>query len=154
NSATLILVDRTRYSREWVDAHDRGTSAKKEGFPCQAKEGLNITVGVSIGTWVTEANAAKFLYNFGVKTPQNVNYATGNIEVDGKAIFQSIYYGRSLTEVMDDVGRKKIQTLVCSEIGQRTFDKANEEMNLILENVSKKSTEWFTSVGISQDFIG
>ena len=29
----LIIVDRTTYSREWVDATDRGTSKKKEGFP-------------------------------------------------------------------------------------------------------------------------
>lgn len=28
----LIIVDRTPFSREWVDAQERGTSAKKEGF--------------------------------------------------------------------------------------------------------------------------
>ena len=39
----LIIVDRTTYSREWVDSAERGTSHKKEGFPCQTIEGLNIT---------------------------------------------------------------------------------------------------------------
>ena len=55
----LIIVDRTSYSREWVDAADRGTFRKKEGFPCQTTEGLNVTVGISIGASVPEANAAK-----------------------------------------------------------------------------------------------
>ena len=62
----LIIVDRTPYSREWVDATDRGTSLSKQGFPCQSKEGLNITAGVSIGVSVIEDNAAKYLQNFGV----------------------------------------------------------------------------------------
>ncbi len=56
----LIIVDRTPFSREWVDATDRGTSRRAEGFPCQSKEGLNIAVGVSIGTSVAEANAARY----------------------------------------------------------------------------------------------
>ena len=30
----LIIVPRTPYSREWVDAHDRGTAKTKQGFPC------------------------------------------------------------------------------------------------------------------------
>ena len=62
----LIIVDRTPFSREWVDSSDRGTSKRKEGFPCQTNEGLNITVGISVGASVPEANAAKYLYRFGV----------------------------------------------------------------------------------------
>lgn len=153
NNGVLILVDRTRFSREWVDAADRGTSVKKEGFPCQSKEGLNITVGVSIGSYVTETDAAKFLYNFGVQGT-NPYKPTGYIEQDGQSVFQSVSYGRSLKEVMDDVGRKKVQTLVCDQIGIRTFDKANEEMVKIMEQVKKDATTYFASVGITLDFIG
>ena len=65
----LIIVDRTPYSREWVAASDRGTSHRNESFPCQSKEGLNIGVGVSIGVSVQEADAAKYLYRFGVLPP-------------------------------------------------------------------------------------
>ena len=35
----LIIVDRTPYSREWVDAADRGTSHRREGFPARARKG-------------------------------------------------------------------------------------------------------------------
>lgn len=143
----LIILDRTPYSREWVDAHDRGTSTSKQGFPCQSKEGLNIVAGVSIGASVLEKDAAKFLYRFGV-TPPKGDRATGEV------IFTSVYYGRSLREVMDDVGRKKVQTLVCAEISARTFDQANEDTNKIMETVEAKAKEYFLSVGIALDFIG
>ena len=63
----LILVDRTTFSREWVSAIHKGTSNKDESIPCQSKEGLNISVGISVGASVTEENAAKFLYHFGTK---------------------------------------------------------------------------------------
>jgi hypothetical protein len=143
----LIIVDRTPFSREWVDAETRGTSARKEGFPCQTKEGLNVTVGVSIGASVLEASAAKYLYRFGVLP------AAGE-RSDPKTIFTSVYYSRKLSDVMDDVGRKKVQTLVCKEISDRTFDKANEEANGIMAAVQKAATDYFASVGVTLDFIG
>ncbi len=143
----LIIVDRTPFSREWVDSSDRGTSKRKEGFPCQTSEGLNITVGISVGASVPEANAAKYLYRFGVLP------VTGDRTNPG-IIFNSVYYSRRVAEVMDDVGRKKVQTLVCAEITARGFDKANAEANQIIENVRKSATEYFATVGISLDFIG
>lgn len=143
----LYIVDRSPYSREWVDESNRGTSTKSEGFPCQSRDGLNITVGVSIGTSVTEENAAKFLYNFGVLPPSG---ATN----DPQVIFASVYYGRSLINVMDDVGRKKIQTLVCGEFASRDFDQANKESTLEMLDIKKQATEYFNSVGITLNFIG
>jgi hypothetical protein len=143
----LIIVDRTPYSREWVGSHERGTSARDESFPCQSKEGLNISVGASIGASVLEANAAKYLYRFGVVAPKG---GRG----DPQVIFASVYYGRSLAEVMDDVGRKKVQTLVCDEIASRGFDKVNEDAVTIIDSVRKKTTDYFATVGITLDFIG
>lgn len=143
----LIIVDRTPFSREWVDAADRGTSRRREGFPCQSREGINIAVGVSIGASVTEANAAKYLYRFGVVAP------VGD-RADPRIIFNSVYYSRKLAEVMDDVGRKKVQTLVCDEITARSFDKANEEAVQIMAAVKQKATAYFGDVGVTLDFIG
>ncbi len=143
----LIIVDRTPFSREWVDATDRGTSRRREGFPCQSKEGINITVGVSIGASVLETNAAKYLYRFGVLPP------VGD-RSDPRIIFNSVYYSRKLAEVMDDVGRKKVQTLVCDEITARSFDKANEDAVVIMQSVAKLATAYFDTVGITLDFIG
>ena len=143
----LIIVDRTPFSREWVDANDRGTSRRREGFPCQSKEGLNIAVGVSVGASVLEQSAAKYLYRFGVLPP-------AGDRTDPKVIFNSVYYSRKLSDVMDDVGRKKVQTLVCDEISARSFDKANEEAVQIMQDVKQKATAYFAEVGITLDFIG
>jgi hypothetical protein len=148
-SGRLILVDRTTYSHEWVDSHERGTSSKKEGFPCQTSEGINITTGVSVGARVDEVDAAKFLYNFGVQPPP-----AGAKNDDPNIIFQSVYYGRSLADVMQDVGRRKIQTLVCNEIGTRDFVSANKATVEIMQSVEKKAVEFFHGVGIQITFIG
>ncbi len=143
----LIIVDRTPFSREWVESHERGTSNRNESFPCQSKEGLNIAVGVSIGASVLEANAAKYLYRFGVLPP-------AGDRTDPKVIFTSVFFSRRLSDVMDDVGRKKVQTLVCNEIAGRSFDQANAEANQIIASVGKAATDYFASVGITLDFIG
>jgi hypothetical protein len=143
----LIIVDRTPFSREWVDATDRGTSRRPEGFPCQTSEGLNVTVGVSIGASVLEVNAAKYLYRFGVMP-------VGGDRGDPRVIFASVYYSRKLSDVMDDVGRKKVQTLVCNEIAARSFDKTNAEANQIMQAVQKGAVDYFAAVGITLDFIG
>ena len=149
----LIIVDRTPYSREWVAARDRGTSARNESIPCQSKEGVNITVGVSIGASVTEDNAAKYLYHFGVLPPTD---AAGRLldRASPQTIFTSVYYSRRLSDVMDDVGRKRVQTLICNEIAARGFDEANEQAVKIMDNVKKSATDYFSGVGITLDFIG
>jgi len=143
----LIIVDRTPYNREWVAAHDRGTSVRNESFPCQSSEGINITTEVAIATSVSEENASKFLYWFGVRPPQ------GNRN-DPNIVFTSVYYGKSLAEVMDSVGRGKVQSLVCREIGARTFEKANSDVNAIMDAVEKGAVAFLASRGITLDYIG
>ena len=146
-SGRLIIVERTPYSREWVDAQDRGTAARKQGFPCQSKEGLNITVGIAIGTSISEDDAPKFLYRFGINPPP------GN-RTDPVVLFTSVLQSRSLVQVMDSVGRNKVQALVCNEIGSRTFDNANIEATKIMENVRKDAGTYFATVGITLDYLG
>ena len=146
-SGRLIIVDRTPFSREWVASHARGTSPKDESFPCQSKEGLNISVGVSIGVSVLETNAAKYLYRFGVLSP-------AGDRTDPRVIFTSLYFSRKLADVMDDVGRKKVQTLVCEQIASRSFDQVNAEAVAIMNSVRESATKYFGDVGITLDFIG
>ncbi|MHB8483888.1 MAG: hypothetical protein ACYDBV_14345 [Nitrospiria bacterium] len=143
----LILVDRTPQSREWAKP-GRGTSKTDESFPCQSNEGLDITVEVSISASVDEQSASKFLYNFGVIAPKTTDQSNPQV------IFQSVYYGRSLAEVMDDNVRKRVQTLVCNEIGKRDFDTANKDMVPIMDAVEKQSKDYLATVGISLKFIG
>ena len=143
----LILVDRTPYNREWTSTTQRGTSSKNESFPCQSQEGVNIAVEVAIASSVREEDAAKFLYWFGVNAPAG-DRSQPNV------IFTSVYYGRSLAQVMDTVGRGKVQALVCKEIGARTFDKANADVNAIMDAVEKATAAFLQARGITLDYIG
>jgi hypothetical protein len=143
----LIIVDRTPYNREWVSSSNRGTSAKNESFPCQSAEGLDVTVGISISAFVTEENAAKFLYWFGVNPPQGDRSQP-------EVIFTSVFYGRSLQQVMDSVGRGKVQALVCGEIAARPLDKVNAEATKIMDVIQQKVADYLASRGITLDYIG
>jgi hypothetical protein len=143
----LIIVDRTPYQREWVASHARGTSVKNESFPCQSVEGINITVEISIAASVHEENSPRYLYWFGVKPPVGDRSKP-------EVIFTSVFYSRTLTEVMDGVGRGKVQALVCQEIGARTADKANLEANAMMKNVENAAKTFFESRGITLDYIG
>ncbi len=143
----LIIVDRTPYNREWVAAKERGTSARNESFPCQSSEGLNITVEMSVAASVLEENAARYLYYFGVKPPPG-DRSTNQV------IFTSVFFGRTLTEVMDGVGRGAVQTMVCNEFSNRTLDRANEDARPIIDTVQKNAAAFFASRGITLDYIG
>lgn len=143
----LIVVDRTPFSREWVAQAHRGTSPKDESFPCQSSEGLDASVGVAIGASVTEANAAKFLYRFGVKPPAGDRSKP-------EVIFTSVFYGRSLSEVMDGPVRSKVQSLVCDEFTTRPVEKINSELAKVREIVEAKVRDYLASVGITLDFFG
>jgi hypothetical protein len=143
----LIIVDRTPYNREWT-ALARGTqTGVDQSFPCQSSEGLNITAEVGIATSVTEVNAARFLYHFGTNPPR------GN-RTDPAVIFTSVFYGRSLAQVMDTVVRGKVQTLVCHEFATRTLDGANKDGATIIDNVQRLVGAYLDTVGITLDFVG
>lgn len=143
----MIIVDRAPYNRDWVESSQRGTSVKDESFPCQTKDGLNIWTEISIGVSVTEENAPKFLHFFGVNNP------TGD-RSSPDTIFTSVYYGRSLTQVMDGPGRGEIHIQVCKQFGTRTFDQANEDGNTIMEAVVTSATKWLSDRGITVDYLG
>ncbi len=143
----LIVVDRTPYNREWTKASGRGTSAKDESFPCQTSEGINVTVEIGIAASVAEQNAAKFLYYFGVKPP-------AGDRKDPAVIFNSVYQGRSLAEVMDGVVRGKVSALACAEIGARPLDKADAEINQIMAKIQENVSAFLETRGITLDYVG
>lgn len=143
----LMVVERLPYNREWVASSDRGTSAKNQAFPCQSKEGLDITVGIAIGASLTEENSPKYLYHFGVKPP------TGDRDKP-EVIFTSVFHSRSLEEAMEGVVRNNIQGMVCEEFTTRSFDDGNAQASAIMVAVRTKVLAYMTSLGITLDFIG
>ena len=147
NAGRLILVDRTPQSREWVNDEGRGTSKKQEGFKCQSKEGLDITVGITIGVSVTEEQAPKFLYRFGVTNPKGDRSKP-------EIIFTSVYYGRSLAEVTDGPVRNKVQALICDEFTTKSLDEANAGARAIITASEVKIKTYLDGFGVTLDFMG
>lgn len=143
----LIKVDRSPTTREWVKASHRGTGKNDESFPCQSKEGLDVTTGVAIGTYVTEEQAPKFLYHFGVNTPK------GDPN-DPNVAFTSVYYGKSLSQVMDEKIRNKVQSMVCDAMTKHSLDDANAHAADMMADIQKNVGVYLDSVGITLDFIG
>jgi hypothetical protein len=143
----LIIVDRTPQSREWVKSAHRGTSKNDQSFPCQSKEGINITVGIAIGVSVQEQDAPKFLYRFGVNNPDGDR-------TKPEVIFQSVFYGKSLAQVTDGPIRNKVQSIVCDEIVTRTLDEANAQAAQVMKNIETKGRPYLGEYGISLDYIG
>lgn len=143
----LIKVDRAPSARIWVAGEHRGTSKENQGLPCQSKEGLDITTGISIGASVKEEDSPKFLYTFGVNTPK------GDPN-DPNVVFTSVYYGKSLNQVMDEKVHPRVQSLVCDEMTRHTLDEDNAMAAEIMEHIQKKVQAYLNSVGITLDFIG
>jgi hypothetical protein len=146
-TARVTLVNRTPFNKEWVTDTNRGTSNRNEGMPCQSAEGLNVTVGISIGASVREEGAAKYLYYFGTVAPK------GN-PADPTVIFTSVYYARSVADVMDSIGHGEVLALVCAEINSRTLVDDNKAAGKIMEAVRAKATAYFDERGITLDYIG
>ena len=144
-SVLLILVDRTPYMREWVDATDRGTSAKKEGFQFQSKEGITIGCGISIGAMVKEEDAATFLYWFGTKNQQFTDIASQ---------FASTSQGKSLADIMDTVVRGYVQAALAQRFMALSFTDGNAHAAEIMSDLRADITKHFAEKGITIDYIG
>jgi hypothetical protein len=147
STGRLIIVDRTPYNREWTQSNDRGTEKHDQSFPCQTKEGLNVAAEIAIATSVTEDDSPKFLYKYGVKPPKGDR-------TKPEVIFTSVYYGRSLVEVMDSVGRGYIQSLIGEELSSRDLDHANSDMPAMMASIRLKAQKYFKDNGITLDYIG
>lgn len=146
-AATLIIVDRTPFYREWTNHSDKGTSKNKEGFTCESAESLDITTAIAISATVEEANAAQFLYWFGVKPVKGD-------PADPVVIFTSTMDGVSLAEVMDTVVRGKVHASLCLHMGARNLDAVFAEKGAIISEVETDVKAHFSPMGITIGFVG
>lgn len=146
-AATLIIVDRTPFYREWTNASDKGTSKDKQGFTCESKDSLNVTTAISISATVEEANAAQFLYWFGVKPIKGD-------PADPATVFTSAMDGVSLAEVMDTVVRGKVHSVLCESMGTRLLDEVFGQKKEIIGEVDAAVKTTFAPMGITIGFVG
>ena len=104
-------------------------------------------MGVSISTKVTEADAAKFLYNFGVHPPEGQR-------TDPNVVFTSVFYGRSLAEVMDSKVRAKVGILVCENLMQHSLVEDSANAKAVMDTIRKEMKAYLEDNGITLDYVG
>lgn len=146
-SGRLIVVSRLPYTGEWTKTDGRGTTAKNESFECQTKEGINVTLEVSIGADILPGSEAKYLYYYGISQPKGDRS-------DPVIIFQSVYQATSLAEVMEKKGHSYIGRALCKYVSPLTLDEANGQATKIIDSVEKDAKAYFLTRGISIDYVG
>lgn len=143
----LIVVDRAPFFHEWTK-RGRGTDATSDqSFPCHSKDNIEVSAEMSLAASVTEDNAAKFLFFFGVNAPD------GNPS-DPAVIFTSVYQGKSLAQVMGGWGRGEIQSRVCRHINEHTIEDLALNGNLVLDTIQKEARDFFAGFGITIEYVG
>jgi hypothetical protein len=147
NAATLILVDRAPYQREWSADPKKGTATKNEGMRCESSDSIAVTTAITIAAYVTEEDAPQFLYHFGVNAPEGKRD-------DPNVIFSSVLHGRSLEQVMDTNVRGKIHAALCNEMGTRSLNKLFAEKTAIIQAVEKAARDTYKPMGITLEYIG
>ena len=65
-AVTVFKVERSLVSREWTSGKT-GTSEKNQGIPVVTKDGIQLTLGVAVTTFIEEDDAAMYLYYHGLQ---------------------------------------------------------------------------------------
>lgn len=143
----LIVVDRAPFFHEWTKA-GRGTgTGANESFPCHSRDNIEVSAEMSLASSVTEDNAARFLFFFGVNQPKG-DPATPEV------IFTSVYEGRTLAQVMGSWGRGEIQSRVCRHINAWTIEQLALHGNEILDQIQSEAKDFFAGFGITIEYVG
>ena len=143
----LIVVDRTPFNRAWTRDSGTGTSTKNEGFRVESADSLGIDIDIVATAFVSEEDAATFLYWFGTRS---ANYDPNHPEQQ----FQSVIYGKSLEEVMDSIVHSTIQARLAEQFAASPLIEAIGHKAAIIKAVFESVRDEFRAKGITIQTIG
>lgn len=126
-SVTLIRVNRSTVTREWTRTQDTGTDSRRQAFGVESRDSIDFEVGATCGAFISEADAATFLY---------------------------FYNGKSLEEVMDLNIRGFIQAELFKEFGLLELDDAQMLKSDIFVTVFERTRDEFAKQGITIQYLG
>ena len=144
----LIVVDRTPFNRAWTASATSGTSKANQAMHFESADSMNISVDILANAFVTEEDAAKFLYWFGVKNVPNFDPA------HPEAQFVSVIYSQSLAEVMDTVVYAAIQAALAEQFAQDPLRIGITKKTVYMQAAFAKVRDEFKSKGITISTIG
>jgi hypothetical protein len=123
----VVTVDRTPVNREWVQAHERGTSLSDQAIYVESRESIDFRTGVSASAVITEEDAAMFLYWFN---------------------------GKTLAQVMDENVRGAVQQVLWREFGSRSLDECRNDKARIMQIALSEISQSFKAKGVTITSLG
>jgi hypothetical protein len=123
----VIKVNRTPVTREWTSSQDTGSSKKNQAISVESKDSIGFDVGVNITAYVTEEDAAIFLYH---------------------------YSGMALISAIDQNIRGYISAALSREFGARDLQKCKSDKKEISELVLNEARKHFKKLGVTISSFG
>lgn len=127
DTIVIFKVDRGLVSREWTDREGTGTSTKDEGIPVVTKDGIKLTVGCAVTTYIEESDAATYLYYHGLQ---------------------------KLSEVTDNNIRNFCISELTREYGQLDLSDAKTKGPEVFGKLFKDAAAYFKTKGITISQLG
>jgi hypothetical protein len=125
-TARLIVVDRSPVTREWTSI-DKSATKRNMMIGVESAESIGWHMGVTITASIPEDMAAKFLYNFG---------------------------GKTLEQVADDNVRNFVQSQLSTEFGEHPLDYDTTHKKEIFANAEASTKAFFGARGVEVDNLG
>lgn len=123
----VIIVNRAPVNREWTADPASGTSTKNEAIWTESSDSVGFSVGFNCTAFISESDAAKFLY---------------------------WYPSGSLDQVMDGEIRARVQQMVSEVSATYTMDTLRTKKNQIIEKVRNDCKPFFAQRGITITTLG
>lgn len=124
----VIKVDRSLVTREWVHSKAEGKNQPMaEAIPVESLDSIGFRVGINITAFITEENAATYLY-----------YHTS----------------KPLSEVIDQNVRGYVQDRLAQKFGALKLEECKAKKGAIFEEVSKETIANFAKYGITIATVG
>ncbi len=124
----VIKVNRAPITREWTDEEAVGTNhAEDDSISVQSKDSIGFKVGINVTVFVSEEDAAKFLY---------------------------FYAGRSLSDIVDSNIRGYVTSILTREFGSRTLEEGKLAKREISDLILKDCQETYSKLGITVSSLG
>lgn len=142
--AILVMLDRTPYVVNWTKEITKESPSNQE-VCVESEDSIQVCFDVSIGANVTEEDAAKYLYWFGVEP------AVGN---DDERNFPSVLQGKSLQNVMNTRVHARIKAAYFTEFAKYDFKTMLAKKGEILKTVEKDMIAEYKKMGITIEYIG
>ena len=124
----VIKVDRTPVTVEWTASAETGTSNKNQGIWVESDDSVGFSTGFSCSAYVSEEDAATFLYFYPEKSLKNI------LDSEVRAAFQGIVAEVSARYKMDILRNRK-QELIDSV---RYGIKDSEVVEIVLNSEGKE----------------